>query len=127
MFKSSAIVKIYGLTCQECTVFARKHALDAFLTADPWLCASFKECQAWYCSAWLAMQDAHRVERQLALLHQVNNAHDMDSFNATDDVAGGSYASAAWRTLFQWTNETANVWTTIFAFLTVNVLYLISR
>ena len=97
------------------------------MTADPWLCVSFKKCQAWYCYAWLAVQDAHRVKRQLTLLHQVNKAHGMDSFKSTDDVAGGSYASAAWRTLFQWTNETANVWTTIFAFLTVNVLYLISR
>ncbi|CAL5219733.1 g1630 [Coccomyxa viridis] len=40
---------------------------------------------------------------------------------------GGSYASAASRTLFQWTNETANVWTTIVAFLIVNALYLTSR
>jgi hypothetical protein len=66
-------------------------------------------------------------KRQLTRLHQVNNANDKDDLKSTDDVAGGSYASAAWRTLFQWTNETANVWTTIFAFVTVNVLYLISR
>ena len=41
--------------------------------------------------------------------------------------AGGSYASAASRTLFGWTNETANVWTTIVALVIVNVLYLSSR
>lgn len=40
---------------------------------------------------------------------------------------GGSYWQAAKHTLFHWTNETANAWTSIVALLVVHVLYFHSR
>ena len=40
---------------------------------------------------------------------------------------GGSYGQAAKHTLFHWTNETANAWTSVIAFLLVHVLFFHSR